>query len=70
MPPRGAESIAEVRRISLAVHMLVNSLSLKRAEVPLSGAESVAKTPKLSFGEARAGREFVAKKSRSVAMRC
>jgi len=54
----------------LAVHMLVNSLSLKRAEVPLSGAESVAKTPKLSFGEARAGQEFVAKKSRSVAMRC
>jgi len=50
--------------------MLATSLSLKRAEVPSSGAESVAKTPEHFVGGALAGQEFVAKKNRSDVMSC
>jgi len=50
--------------------MLATSLSLERAEVPSSGAESVAKTPEHFVGGALAGQEFVAKNSRSDVMNC
>jgi len=55
VPPRGAESIAEVRRISSAAHMLATSWSLKRAVVSPRGVESAAKIMEHFIGGAHAG---------------
>ena len=70
VPRNGAESVAKTLGHFVGGELDGHKLSLKGAEVPPSGTESVAKTTEHFVGGALAGQEFVAKKSRSVAMRC